>query len=593
MGSLASGAFRRFLESPRAPIWAALIGVLLSSPALFSGFHTEDWTFRAVAPEPPFSLPWSVNLWGLDGRPDDEAVKKIVYEAKRLGALPWFGDEYFHVSLWRPLASWTHHLDFRLFPDSPLLMHAENLAWYGLLVLAVGALYRRVLAAPVFPAWTSGLAVLAYAVDDAHGHAVGWIMNRSAVMAALFGVIAIASLDRWRRAGSRAGAALCSVGLALGLASSEFALGSVGYLIAHAVCLDPGRPLRRCLVSLVWLIPLALWAIAYRALGHGAWESGLYVDPLSQPLVFAQHVLEHGSVLLLAQLGFPPSDLFLSMAPARALLMAGAAASALIGLAALIWPLLRARREVSFWALGTLLSVVPISAGFPEDRMLLLTGVGGMGLFASLVAAATEFDWRTRLRRRAVPALAVLLALLHLVIAPVLLPLRALTMWRYERALARARDSAFALVEFPQQELVLLNAPDAYFASMLVLTRAARHERLPALTLCLNGSLEPLQIRRDDPYTLELVPRAGFITPGFNEIYRAPRRPIPEGHVFWFPAFQVRVDRVSQAGEPLSARFRFRWPLDAPRMVFAVFRDGRYQRIAMPAIGETRWIETQ
>ncbi len=593
MGALASRGFRRFLESPRAPLWAALIGVLLTSPALFSGFQTEDWTFRAVATEPPFSLPWSVNLWGPDGRPDDEAIKKIVYEAKRLGALPWFTDEYFHVSLWRPLASWTHHFDFRSFPDWPLVMHLENLAWYGLLVLAVGALYRRVLAVPAFPAWTSGLAVLAYAVDDAHGHAVGWIMNRSAVMAALFGVIAMGSLDRWRRAGFRAGGALCSVALALGLMSSEFALGSVGYLIAHAVFLDQGRPLRRCLVSLVWLIPLAIWAIAYRALGHGAWESGLYVDPLSQPLVFAQHVVKHGSVLLLAQLGFPPSDPFLSLEPVLSLSMAAAAALLLVGLAALIWPLLRARREVSFWALGMLLSVVPISAGFPEDRMLLLTGVGGMGLFASLVAAATEFDWRTRLRTRAVPALAALLVLSHLVIAPVLLPLRSLTMWRYERALARARDSAFGLLEFPQQELVLLNAPDAYFASMLVLTRSAHHEPLPALTVCLSGSLEPLQIRRDDPYTLELVPRGGFITPGFNEIYRASRRPIEAGQVFWFPAFQVRVDRVSQAGEPLSARFRFRWPLDAPRMVFAVFRDGRYQRIAVPALGEARSIETQ
>ena len=576
---------RRALESRRAPVWAAIVGVLLTAPSLFGGLQTEDWIFRAASATPVFSLPWRVNLWGPDGRPSEEAVRTVVYEAKRLGTLPWFSDESFHVSLWRPLASWTHQIEFRLYPDVPLLMHAQNLAFYAFLIAAVGALYRRVFDSFGFPAWVSGLAVLAYAIDDAHGQAVGWIVNRGAVMASCFGVVAVWAFDRWRRDGFRPGALLSMTSLSIGLLSSEFALGAVGYLLALSLILDPAPPLRRAAAALIWVIPVVLWAIAYKLLGHGAWGSALYVDPLDQPLAFLQSTLERGTVLLLGQLGFPPSDTFIQWSGVRAALVLLASALALLGVTVAVWPLLRARAVARFWGLGMLLSVVPASAAFPQDRMLLLTGVGAMGLFATLLASLRAIDWRSPRRQRIALGLALGLGVAHLLVAPVLLPLRSLTMWRYEQALIKGRDSAFGLLEHPHQELVLLNAPDGFFGTMLVLTRLARSEPVPALTLCLSGTTERIEVRRSDPYTLELVPKHGFIGPGFNHIYRSPWRPMQEGTLIWFPSFQIRVDRVNRRGEPVSARFRFRWPLESPRMVFAVFREGRYERIAVPPLG--------
>jgi hypothetical protein len=575
------------------PVWAALIGVLLTSPSLFGGLQTEDWIFREAATDPIFSLPWRVNLWGPDGRPSDEAVRAIVHEAKRLGTLPWFTDEGFHVSLWRPLASWTHQIEFRLYPDLPALMHAQSLVFYALLIAAAGALYRRVFAAADFPAWAAGLAVLAYAIDDAHGQAVGWIMNRGAVMASFFGVVSVWAFDRWRRDGFRWGAVLSSLGLGLGLLSSEFALGAVGYLLALSLILDPAPPPRRAIAALVWLLPVAVWAIAYKLLGHGAWGSALYVDPLGQPLTFVRSTIERGTVLLLAQLGFPPSDIFIQWTGVRALLVVLASALGLMALLVAVWPLLRGRAVAAFWALGMLFSVVPASAAFPQDRMLLLTGVGAMGLLATLAASLTSFDWRTPRRRRVALGLVLALSIAHLLVAPVLLPLRSLTMWRYDRALAKGRESAFGLIEHPHQELVLLNAPDAFFGTMLVLTRMARREPLPALTLCLSGTPERIEVLRSDPYTLDLAPRQGFIGPGFNHIYRSPLRPMDEATLIWFPSFQIRVERVNQRGEPASARFRFRWPLESPRMVFAVYRGGRYERIAPPPVGGSLVIDAE
>ena len=37
----------------------------------------------------------------------------------------------------------THRLDYALWPESPVLMHAQSLFWLGMLVFAVAVFYRR------------------------------------------------------------------------------------------------------------------------------------------------------------------------------------------------------------------------------------------------------------------------------------------------------------------------------------------------------------------------------------------------------------------------------------------------------------------
>ena len=570
---------RRLLESRRFLAWAVAIGVLLAAPSLFSGFQSEDWVFRASAETEAFSLPWRVNLWGPEELGDDDK-RGIVLDGMRAGTLPWITEAGFHVSLWRPLASWTHHLEYRLYPDAPVLMHAQNLFWYALLVGAAGLLHRRVIEAR----WAAALAALLYAVDDAHGHAVGWITNRSALMAAAFGALSIHAFDRFRRDGWRPGRWLTAVYFALALSSSEFALGAAGYFVAHALLLDPARPLRRALAALSWLVPLATWAIAYRVLGHGAAGSGMYLDPVSQPLEFIRSGAERAAVLVWGELGFPPSDLHGELPGHTRTLFALAAAALSAAVGWMLMPVLRRQRAAGFFALGTLLSILPACGVFPQDRMLLLAGIGGSGLVASVLGALAEGAAGALHPARWLRPLACTLLVLHGLVAPLLLPLRSLSMWRYEKRLAEARDSAFALVDAPDQELVLLNAPDFYFGVMLFLTRRARSESLPANGWCLNGSLEPLVVKRLDETTIELSPERGFMSEQLNHVYRD--RPMQSQELIWFDEFKVRVTELDEDGEPLRAKFRFRRPLEDRRMLFAAYRDGRYRRVQPPAYGQ-------
>jgi hypothetical protein len=84
----------------------------------------------------------------------------------------------------RPLTSLSHALDYRAFPDVPAIMHAENIALYGLIALLAALFYRRIIADP----HVAGIAGFLYAADDAHGFVVSWIANRNALLAAVFGL---------------------------------------------------------------------------------------------------------------------------------------------------------------------------------------------------------------------------------------------------------------------------------------------------------------------------------------------------------------------------------------------------------------------
>ncbi len=78
----------------------------------------------------------------------------------------------------------------------------------------------------------------------------------------------------------------------------------------------------------------------------------------------------------------------------------------------------------------------------------------------------------------------------------------------------------------------------------------------------------------------------------FNRIYRDPARPMPASKFYSFDTFQIRVLEVNAAGEPLRAKFRFRWPLQNRRMVWAAWHNGRYERLKLPEVGQSTWIET-
>jgi len=146
---------RRFLEHRSLPVLLAIGAVVVMLPALKTGLVMDDLLQRSIELK-PIQLPprmhetgnplacgrFSTVLCDLFGFNRDPGCMAL---AKSYGVLPWWTPNTFRACLWRPVTAFTHWLDYRLFPDSPMLMHAHNIAWFAAMVFLVTVVYRKLM----------------------------------------------------------------------------------------------------------------------------------------------------------------------------------------------------------------------------------------------------------------------------------------------------------------------------------------------------------------------------------------------------------------------------------------------------------------
>jgi hypothetical protein len=590
---------RGWLAHRRLPVALAALAVVLSAPSLWLGLHADDYALwmaladRSPAPE------WVRPPWRLFAFFDNEAILRHAMDS---GVVPWWATPGLRLAFFRPLAGLTHWIDFRLWPEHPWLMHAQSLAWFGMAIAAAAVLYRRLLR----PEWAAGLAALAFAIDDAHVSPADWIANRNATIATLFALLALVAHDRWRRDGWRPGIVVAPVALLLGLLGGEMALAGGAYLIAYAIFLDesPGRS--RLLSLLPSGVTGAAWALAYRALGFGATGSAMYVDPVASPLAFSRAVVERGPLLLFGQWVLPSQlSLLLSQRAAHVLWLAACGVALL--LAALLAPLLRRDRTARFLALGMLLSLLPACSTFPHDRLLFLAGFGGAGLLAQLLAGLVDrAAWLLRARAWRGPAFGagVLLALLHLVLAPVGLARGSADLRAFGHLIARAAASLPSDPAVRDQVALIVQTPTAFVSIFGWPVQAAAGRPTPGRLLVLGSSIHAITVERPDGDTLLLRPEGGYLLPPgsplpgtdqpdldlrylmplFDRLYRD-ATPMRLGERIELTGVRVEITAVTADGRPAEARFRFDAGLEDPSFRWLRWQDGVYVPFRLPAVG--------
>jgi hypothetical protein len=315
----------------------------------------------------------------------------------------------------------------------------------------------------------------------------------------------------------------------------------------------------------------------------------LYIDPLGEPVAYAFEMAERATVLTMGVLGAPPADLWTQSGPyVQGLLVFWAAVLGSF-VVWVLWPLFRRDRAARFWGAGLVLSLFPACATFPEDRLLFFAGLGAMPLVASLVAAcfgpgSDSSEERSSARRIPAVALAGAWLVVHAVAAPLLLPYRSLTMFRYERSMREAGATLFSkLPPNPGAALVVVNSENYYFAGMMAMTRSARAEPTGNRMLTLAGTLEDVTLRRVDARRLEVRPKLGFLSRVFNQLFTRER--LKRGTQVDLDGVSVTVSEVDQWGRPTVALFEFALPLEDQRYRWVSWQHGRYEPFSLPAPG--------
>jgi len=415
---------------------------------------------------------------------------------------------------------------------------------------------------------------------------VGWIANRNAPVATCLAALALLLHLRWRQDGRRGSGALAVLAFAGGLLGGEMAVTAVAYLAAYALCLDADRPRGRLLSLAPYAVVLIAWKIAYDVLGYGAHGSHFYVDP-DHPLRFAGAVGSRLPLLLAAQLTPVPADLssFLGPGSETGHLVAALALLAAIGAAS--WRWLAGRPAARFAAIAMVLSAVPLCSAGASNRLLLPISIGGGLLVAQFVT------WVRERRQHRLPvgaparALGIAFVVSHLILSPLLLPLRTLELGLYDRAYVQAARSLDRIDDCGDRTLVIVNGPDFFFTWWAPVFRFADGRSVPPRLRALGDAEGPVEVTRVDDRTLRLRAERGFAGHMLGPIVTDPDHPIGVGFTYVATDLTVVVLQLTADGRPRVIEARFGSPLEDDRRRFAVWTRDGFRPFALPAVGAT------
>jgi hypothetical protein len=260
-------------------------------------------------------------------------------------------------------------------------------------------------------------------------------------------------------------------------------------------------------------------------------------------------------------------------------------------LIALFWLLrgaIRADRHAQFWLAAMVLSALPMCAVFPNDRLLLPVAIGGLGLVAHVLAKVFRANSAEQPPCEAPRRLRVLATFwigVHLILAPLLLPLRSYSIrWMgavYEHG-ARSLSRAEPLQGRP---LVVVNGPDFFMSGLAPFFRRSLGLSVPEQLRVLGTTLGPVQVYRPSPTTLRLRTPTGYVTSPVDRLIHS-SQPFSIGDSWNLEDIEVEVTAVNGDGRPTEIRCKFVQPWSSSTVWVAWSRDG-YRPFEPPAVGDS------
>ena len=609
---------RRCMENRYAPLVIAGIAAVIMLPALNAGLIQDD-LFHRIRLVEPSQLPRELSGTGLID-PDSGSLpvamrdmhsfartQRDIDNLKESGLCPWWTAKNLRFANWRPLDSLTHWLDYRLFPDSPPLMHLHNIVWFTAVVFLLAILYRQLMT----PVWMATLAALLYSIDDSNYFPAMWIANRNLLLALFFSIITLLLHHKWRQHNSLAAGITAPFTLLLSLLSTEAGIATFAYLFAYALIIDRASRARRIVSLAPGFIVIAVWRVIYNALGYGAAASGFVIDPGREPLRYARSVLERAPVLLSGQWGGTPAEMLNMFSEYAGTLYLLASALFLTLILLVFIPLLRKNRVALYWFVGMLLCVLPICATSPMNRNLLFVAIGAFGVMTQFIGGLfARENWTMRSRFWRVPAwiLCVMLIFVHAGFAVV-------SRARAPKMVSFIFDTFYSTIEVDSADdltgktLVVVNAPNPFLFLGLPMLRDYREQSLPARTRLLVPGYNPLKITRTGEKTLLIETQAGSFLktyppyrdfkPNFvyfyhelSSLFRPAEMPFKPGEKIELTDMSAEVISVDAYGQPTTVRFDFDVSLDDPALCWRHWNwkksgFGYYSRFEIPLVGET------
>lgn len=607
-------AFRRWLFSRSAPraylVCVIAIGIgsfAMLSTALQGTLLADDWDHYAMqqgiypVPTPAWDMFRFVA--------DSESERRLLLDS---GRLPWWSSADLHLAVYRPLSSLLIYADFAWLGgfDRTWLMHLHSLVWWLVLFAAVAALYRRFLPIPL-----AALALVVFAVDDAHVYPVVWLANRSelvSVALVCWGIWAHVSAPNSARPFRLQAAAWLLVGF--GLLAGEHAIAPLSYLVAYELCRDRA-PWRNAIVRLLPYAGLAFGYLACRAyLGYGVSGSAFYVDPIREPVRYLQEGMTRIPLLV--------GDLLLGMAAEwwywgipyvfwvrdllpsawtefallREIQVGLGVASVFAACAGMFWGFRASRRSArlrTLWSLllGAVVSLIPLAGTAPMTRLTVVPAIAVDALIALLLWKLCARLIRTKeLQARAMCSVACAVVIVLHAVRP------AVHCVQGTRNLTNSSHLEYGWTtkaDFGEQDVrnrhVFVVSAHNMAAQYLMpyLMHAARLP-VPLTSHLLSPAAENAHVlTRIAANVLDVqFPEPITNSPFAPMVYRQAGTGFFPGQTFHNALFGVEVKRV-RGVEPRQLRFTFPKSLDDPQYLFVYPTEEGIEPVSLPVVGQS------
>jgi hypothetical protein len=336
---------------------------------------------------------------------------------------------------------------------------------------------------------------------------------------------------------------------------------------------------------------LLIWAVVYRYLSFGAHGSGFYLDPLGNPLAFAMAFVQRAPLLLLGQWSPIPAELAGLVSDERAHTLWLISLGLLLVLLFLFFPLVWQDQIARFWSVGMILSLFPIAAVFPANRLLFFVGLGAMGVLAQLLSDLFGQKERvpgSHLWRIPACVLAICLVAVHLILAPLNMPVVAYAAKQFGEPMLTAIGSIPADPQLAQQELILVNPPDyLMFVTNILTVKVLENQPVPKRLRALVAGPVPLTITRVDAHTLRVKLHGKFFSGVLGRLFRGKDQPIVVGQEFSLTGMTAQVIALTPAGEPEEVVYRFAVPLEDSSLRWLRWETNSYIPFIPPPLGQS------
>lgn len=583
---------KKWLLSPLSIIALALA---LSLPALFTGYFGDDYMHHALLQQSsPIEKPQDLSLFGLFSFVNGDSTR--THKLMDLGLLPWWTNPDLKYAFWRPISEITHWIDHQLWPSNPEFMHAQNIAWYLLLIYLVHVLFKVSLPskASVLSVGVPILAMFIYGLDSSHGFTVSWIANRNSLIAATFGVSSLIFYIRWHNTSWHPNYILSLAFLSLSLLSAEFGISTCAYLGAFAIFMDKSGAIK----GLIYIIPHAaltgIWWLTYKIGNFGAANAdAYYLDPIASPFLFLSTLGERLVALIGSQWGLIPAEVFGFIGPgnqiiANVSLIVGAIFITLTVL--LLTPLLKQYAHIRFWFFGMLFAALPVCSAAPHDRVLLFLGLGGSYCAAAIIIASLKHA--QELYGNLAPAAkltAYPFALTHLILAPLLMPFMSYStkIWSAQLDLTPALFNGlnFEKESINNKQIVLFNVPIGS-ALAITTTRVVQDLPLPEKLWVISTTDSSTTITRISDNQMLASKPTGFVTGPEQATRNLHSKPITVGDKVPLNGMSIETKQVSTQGHPTEILLTFDSSLDNPNVMLLDWKpeSKTFERIDTPEI---------